>query len=124
MSSLPVIQEIEQSYMKEEALPDVRVGDTVAVSTYIVEGKKRRLQKYEGIVIKIQGALSRRSLTVRKIIDNVGVEKSFLFHSPILSEIKILKQGKVRRARLHYLRQRVGAKATRVKTKDPVVGNA
>ncbi len=124
MSSQPIIEQIEKSYMKEESLPDVRVGDTVAVSTYIIEGKKKRLQKYEGIVIKIQGTLSRRSLTVRKIIDGVGVEKSFLFHSPILSEIKILKQGKVRRARLHYLRQRVGVKATRVKTKDPVTVNA
>ncbi len=118
MSNALIIQEIEQSELKQEALPGVNVGDSVVVSTTIVEGKKKRTQRYEGVVVKIQGAKNRHAFTVRRVIDGIGVEKSFLFHSPLVSEIKITKYGKVRRARLNYLRERIGVRATRVKTKE------
>ncbi|MFC1771128.1 50S ribosomal protein L19 [Candidatus Margulisiibacteriota bacterium] len=111
-----IIKEIEQAQMKEK-ITEINVGDTVSVSKIITEGKKQRTQKFEGIVVKMKGSSSRKSITVRKIIDQIGVEKSFLLHSKLVPEIKILKRGKVRRAKLNYLRQRIGAKATRVKTK-------
>ena len=113
-----IITEIEQSQMKEGVVVP-RVGDTVSVSKVIVEGKKERVQKFEGVVIKVQGKYSRTSITVRKIVDKVGVEKSFLVHSPLVPKLEILKEGKVRRARLYYLRDRIGAKANRVKTRAP-----
>ena len=77
MSTLPIIEDIEKAQLKE-SFPEINVGDTVNVSTTIIEGKKKRVQKYEGVVVKIQGALSRKMFTVRRVIDRVGVEKSFL----------------------------------------------
>lgn len=121
MSTLPIIEEIEKSQLKTEGLPQINVGDSVNVSTTIIEGKKKRIQRFEGTIVKIQGALSRMSFTVRRVIDRVGVEKSFLLHSPLVTEIKIVRRGKVRRARLNYLRERVGVRATRVKAKDNAV---
>ena len=112
-----LIQGLETSWMAEKTV-EVNVGDTVSVGWSIVEGKKKRVQKFEGIVIKKTGIRSRQSFTVRKIIDKVGVEKTFLSHSPLISEVKIVKRGKVRRARLNYLRNRIGVKATRVKSLD------
>jgi large subunit ribosomal protein L19 len=114
-----LITEIEKSQMKEE-IPALKVGDTVRVANLINEGKKQRTQYYEGLIIKIQNKYSRQSITVRKICDGVGIEKSFLVHSPLVKDIAIIKQGIVRRARLHYLRNRIGVKATRVKTKRNV----
>lgn len=112
-----IIEEIEKKQMKE-TVPELNVGDTVRVSKMIVEGKKKRIQKFEGVVIKMQGHMSRLSFTVRKVIDRVGVEKSFLLHSSQVPEVEVLRRGKVRRAKLHYLRDRVGVKATRVKLKE------
>lgn len=111
-----LIQEIEKSQMKENVVIP-QVGDTVVVSKIIVEGKKERTQKYEGVVVKVQGRYSRQSIFVRKIVDQVGVEKQFLIHSPHVPLIEILRKGKVNRARLTYLRNRVGVKANRVKTR-------
>jgi large subunit ribosomal protein L19 len=112
-----LIEEIEKETLKAE-IPQIAVGDLVRVSKVIVEGKKQRVQKFEGTIIKIQGRFSRLSFTVRKVVDRVGVEKSFLIHSPLLPSVEILKKGKVRRAKLYYLRERVGVKATRVKVKE------
>lgn len=109
-----VIEDIEKKYMKKE-IPEVGVGDTVKVYAKIVEAGKERLQAFEGIVIKKQGGGIRKNFTVRKVVDGVGVEKTFPFHSPKLESIKILKKGKVRRAKLYYLRKRIGTKATRIK---------
>ena len=114
-----LITEFEKTQMKE-SVAECNVGDTVRVAKVITEGKKTRTQRFEGIIIKMQGTLSRKSITVRKIVDGVGVEKTFLLHSPLVPEVEILKRGIVRRAKLHYLRDRVGDKATRVKTKSRV----
>ena len=112
-----MIEAIEKQDMKE-SIPELNVGDTVRVSKIIVEGKKQRVQKFEGVVVKMQGRFSRLSFTVRKIVDQVGVEKTFLLHSALLPAVEVLKRGKVRRAKLNYLRERVGVKATRVKVKE------
>jgi large subunit ribosomal protein L19 len=112
-----ILETIEKEQMKDD-VPIINVGDTVIVSKIITEGKKQRTQRFEGIVVKKQGQYSKQSIAVRKVIGQVGVEKTFLIHSALVPEIKILKRGKVRRARLHYLRNRIGVKATRVKTKD------
>jgi large subunit ribosomal protein L19 len=111
------IIEFEKSQEKK-SLPSVQVGDTINVSKVIIEGKKKRIQKFEGTVVKLQGSSSRRSVTIRKIIGGVGVEKSFLLHSPLLSDIKTIRRSKVRRAKLYYLRDRIGAKANRLKARD------
>jgi large subunit ribosomal protein L19 len=122
MASLPSIQQIEEADMKTEGLPhDVRVGDSVIVSSSIVEGKKKRTQKFEGLVVKIKGIRSRLTYTVRRVIGGVGVEKTILVHSPLVSEIQVTRKGKVRRARLTYLRERIGVRATRVKAKEKAV---
>lgn len=114
-----IITEFEKSQMKD-SLPELNVGDTIEIHKLIVEGKKERIQRFEGILIKKTGKYSRESVTVRKIIDKIGVEKTYLLHSPTLKEIKVIKRGKVRRSRLYYLRDRVGAKATRVKSAETV----
>jgi large subunit ribosomal protein L19 len=114
--SSPIIDQIEKSQLKE-SVTQFNVGDSIAVFTAIIEGKKRRIQKFEGTVVKMTGTSSRRSFTVRRTIDKIGVEKTFLLHSPLVEEVKVIKEGIVRRARLNYLRDRVGAKANRVKAK-------
>lgn len=115
MSTL--IQEFEKKQMKETA-PDIQIGDMVRVSKVIIEGKKERIQLFEGTVIKMKGTNSRKSFTVRKVMDGVGVEKTYLLHSPLVPKVEIVKRSKVRRAKLYYLRKRIGAKATRLKVKD------
>ena len=110
----PLIQEFEKKQMKKNS-PSIKVGDIVCVSKIIQEGKKKRTQRFEGTVIKCQGSNSRRSFTVRKIISSVGVEKTFLLHSPLLSDVTVTQRSKVRRAKLYYLRDRIGAKANRLK---------
>ena len=112
-----LIDEFEKSQMKRSGLPSISVGDKVSISKVIVEGKKKRIQKFEGIIIGIQGKLSKKKINIRKVVDKVGVEKAFLLHSPLVKDIKIISKGKVRRANLNYLRQRIGSKATKVKTK-------
>lgn len=117
MNNAQLIEKIEKEQMKQN-VADFKVGDTIRVSKVIVEGKKKRIQKFEGLVTKIQGRNSRLRFTVRRVIDKIGVEKTYLLHSDLVPEIEILSKGKVRRAKLHYLRERIGSKATRVKTLD------
>ncbi len=96
-------------------LPVIHIGDTVKVSVIIQEGGKERTQPYEGVVIAKHNAGLNTTITVRKIFQGVGVERVFLVHSPRIEAIKILRRGKVRRAKLYYLRDRIGSKATRLK---------
>jgi large subunit ribosomal protein L19 len=108
-----IIREIEKEQMKEN-LPQFRTGDTVAVSAKIREGDRVRTQVFEGTVIKIQGTGARTTFTVRKISNGVGVEKSWPLHSPNVESVKVIREGKARRAKLYYLRERTG-KAAKVK---------
>lgn len=114
-SAHELIQAFEQEQMKPAgSLPEIFVGDTVRVGVKIKEGGKERVQPYEGVVIaKRHGGLN-ETITVRRIFQGVGVERVFMLHSPQTASVKVERRGKVRRAKLFYLRQRVG-KATRVK---------
>ncbi|PIS30222.1 50S ribosomal protein L19 [Candidatus Saganbacteria bacterium CG08_land_8_20_14_0_20_45_16] len=108
-----IINEIESKQIKKD-ITEFKVGDTVKVFSKIVEGGKERLQGFEGIVIKRQGPGAREAFVVRKIVQGIGVEKLYLLHSPRVDSIQVLKKGRVRRAKLHYLRGRVGSRATKV----------
>lgn len=108
-----LIKYIEKEYMKKD-VPSFNIGDTVKVSILITEGNKERTQVYEGTVIKRQNGGVRETFTVRRIAYGVGTEKTFLLHSPKVLNIEVVRRGKVRRAKLYYLRDRVG-KATKVK---------
>ena len=108
-----IIKEIESAEIKKEAYA-FNVGDTVKVYGKIKEGDKERIQVFEGIVLKIQNGSVRKTFTVRKISNGVGVEKTWPLHSPNIEKVEVVRQGKVRRARLNYLRSRVG-KAAKVK---------
>lgn len=110
-----LIQIVEQENLKEN-IPDFFVGDTVKVHVKVVEGKRERIQIFEGIVLKRQSGGSRETFTVRKISYGVGVERTFPLHSPRIDKIEVVRSGKVRRAKLNYLRNRVG-KAVKVKEK-------
>ena len=108
-----LINEFENGQLKKE-LPEIYVGDTVRVGVKITEGNKERVQPYEGVVIaKRHGGLN-QTITVRRIFQGIGVERVFMLHSPQVASLKVERRGKVRRAKLFYLRDRVG-KATRVK---------
>ena len=108
-----LLKEFEDSQIKKE-LPAIYVGDTVKVGVKITEGNKERVQPYEGVVIaKRHGGLN-QTITVRRIFQGIGVERIFMLHSPQVASLKVERRGKVRRAKLFYLRDRVG-KATRVK---------
>ena len=112
-SSESLIREFETAQQKNE-LPEIYVGDTVRVGVRISEGNKERVQPYEGVVIaKRHGGLN-ETITVRRIFQGIGVERVFMLHSPQVASVKVERRGKVRRAKLFYLRERVG-KATRVK---------
>ena len=108
-----IIKEIEAAQLKEEP-PVFSVGDTVRVHGKIKEGARERIQVFEGIVIKKQGGSSRATFTVRKTSNGIGVEKSWPLHSPNVVKVEVVRRGKVRRAKLYYLRDRVG-KAAKVK---------
>jgi len=111
-------ENIIDSDISKKSLSEFRVGDTIKVNYKIIEGEKVRTQPYQGIVIAIKGSGVSKTFTVRKIgADGVGVERIFPFHSPNIEGIRIVKKGKVRRAKLYYLRDRVGKKATRIKEK-------
>ncbi|MAX89020.1 MAG: 50S ribosomal protein L19 [Synechococcus sp. SAT82] len=113
LSAEQLITAFEQEQQKSD-LPDIFVGDTVRVGVRISEGNKERVQPYEGVVIsKRHGGLN-QTITVRRIFQGIGVERVFMVHSPQVASIKVERRGKVRRAKLFYLRERVG-KATRVK---------
>ncbi len=110
MNANEIIRGIEAEQMKSE-LPDFREGDTVRVHAKIKEGNRERIQVFEGTVLKRQGGSSRETFTVRKFSNGIGVEKTWPVHSPIVEKIEIVRRGKVRRAKLYYLRGRVGKKA-------------
>ena len=108
-----LIEQIESEYLKKD-IPEFKVGDTVKVFVKVVEGDKERLQAYEGIVIARRNGGVRESFTVRKISFGVGVERTFPINSPRIDHIEVTKRGKVRRAKLYYLRDLTG-KSARVK---------
>ncbi len=113
MHAQEIIRSIEADHLKQD-LPEIHVGDTVRVGVRIKEGNKERTQPYEGTVIAKRHGGINETITVRRIFQGIGVERVFLLHSPRVDGIKIIRRGKVRRAKLYYLRDRVG-KATRVK---------
>ena len=108
-----IIKKIEAEQMKSE-IPEFHVGDTVKVYAKVIEGSRERTQVFEGVVLKKQGTGARQTFTVRKASNGVGVEKTWPLHSPNVEKIEIVRLGKVRRAKLNYLRDRVG-KAAKVK---------
>ena len=108
------IQMIEQSMMKDDVL-DFQPGDTINVHYRVVEGSKERIQEYKGIVIAMKGGGLRRTFTVRKVTNGVGVERIFPLHSPSIAKIEKIRKGNVRRAKLFYLRN-LAAKQVRAKT--------
>ena len=107
-----LIKEIEAAQIKE--VTDFNVGDTIRVYAKVVEGSRERLQMFEGVVIKRQGGGIRETFTVRKSSNGIGVEKTWPVHSPHVEKVEVIRRGKVRRAKLNYLRDRVG-KAAKVK---------
>ena len=113
MNASEIIKSIEAEQLKAE-VPEFRVGDTVKVYGKIKEGNRERVQVFEGTVLKKQGGSTRETFTVRKSSNGVGVEKTWPLHSPHVVKVEVIRQGKVRRAKLNYLRDRVG-KAAKVK---------
>ncbi len=108
-----IIEKIEQAQLKPE-VTEFKVGDTIRVHNLIREGNRERIQIYEGTVIQRQGHGARETFTVRKLSNGVGVEKTWPVHSPFVAKIEVVRMGKVRRAKLNYLRDRIG-KAAKVK---------
>ena len=113
---MDIIKSIEHEQLKDK-IPDLKVGDTVRVHQKIKEGNRERIQVFEGIIIKKQGGGLNATFTVRKIAYGVGVEKTFLIHSPLVEKVEVVRVGKARRAKLYYLRDRLGKSA---KTKEKV----
>lgn len=113
---MDIIKSIEHEQLKNK-IPELKVGNTVRVHVKIKEGNKERIQVFEGIIIKVQGGGVNQTFTVRKISYGVGVEKTFLVHSPLVEKVELVRVGKARRAKLFYLRDRVGKSA---KTKEQV----
>ena len=113
---MDIIKSIEHEQLKSK-IPDLKVGNTVKVHVRIKEGNKERIQVFEGIIIKKQNGGVNATFTVRRISYGVGVEKTFLVHSPLLEKVEVVRVGKVRRAKLYYLRNRIGKAA---KTKEKI----
>ncbi len=113
---MDIIKSIEHEQLKNK-IPELKVGNTVKVHVRIKEGNKERIQVFEGIIIKVQGGGVNQTFTVRKISYGVGVEKTFLIHSPLVEKVELVRVGKARRAKLFYLRDRVGKAA---KTKEDI----
>ncbi|MDI6782545.1 MAG: 50S ribosomal protein L19 [bacterium] len=107
----PLIAQLEKEYLKKGKIPEFDPGDTIRVYSKVVEGDKVRSQAFEGIVISKRGAGMRETFTVRKISFGIGVERIFFLHSPVVQRIQLVRKGKVRRAKLYYLRQLSGKKA-------------
>ena len=110
MNASEIIKNIEAEQKKAE-ITEFNVGDTVRVHAMIKEGNRERIQVFEGTVLKRQGGSNRETFTVRKFSNGVGVEKTWPVHSPLIEKIEVVRYGKVRRAKLNYLRDRVGKKA-------------
>lgn len=113
---MDIIKQIESEQLRID-LPQFKAGDTVKVHTRILEGGKERIQMFQGAVLRVRRGTTNATFTVRKVSDGVGVERIFPLHSPYLERIEVLSEGKVRRSRIYYLRQRKG-KAARIKTKN------
>lgn len=113
---MDIIKSIEHEQLKNK-IPELKVGNTVKVHVRIKEGNKERIQIFEGIIIKVQGGGVNQTFTVRKTSYGVGVEKTFLIHSPLVEKVELVRVGKARRARLFYLRDRIGKAA---KTKEQI----
>ena len=113
---MDIIKSIEHEQMKNK-IPDLRVGNTVKVHVRVKEGNRERIQIFEGTIIKVQGGGINKTFTVRRIASGVGVEKTFLIHSPAVEKVEVTRVGKARRAKLFYLRDRVGKSA---KTREQV----
>jgi len=112
---MDTLDQVEGAHLRSD-LPDFGPGDTVRVHVRVVEGGRERVQAYEGVVIARSGGGLRESFTVRKVSFGVGVERVFPVHAPIIQRVEVIRRGDVRRAKLYYLRERVG-KATRIKEK-------
>ncbi|MEC4678789.1 MAG: 50S ribosomal protein L19 [Nitrospirota bacterium] len=110
------LERLEVGLEKKDA-PEMKIGDTVRVHVRIKEGNKERIQVYEGIVIRKKGTRNRKTFTVRKTSFGIGVERIFPFHSPFIDKVETLREGKVRRAKLYYLRARTG-RAARIAEKE------
>ena len=110
MPNADIIKNIEDAQIRKDAL-EFSVGDTIKVHGLIKEGDKQRIQVFEGTVIKIQGTGARKTFTVRKSSNGVGVEKTWPMNSPLVEKVEVVRQGKARRAKLFYLRDRVGKRA-------------
>nr|YP_009313988.1 Ribosomal protein L19 [Hommersandiophycus borowitzkae]SCW22242.1 Ribosomal protein L19 [Hommersandiophycus borowitzkae] len=115
LQSESIINSIENKYTKKD-IPDIRIGDSIRMGLLIQEGNKERIQYAEGVVIAKHKAKLNTSITIRKIMQGIGVERVYLIHSPRIQSIEITRRSKVRRAKLYYLRERSG-KATRLKQK-------
>lgn len=115
----PKVRELSLKYAKK-TLPNISIGDTIKVTVRIKEGTKERSQNYEGTVIKIKGSHINKTFTVRRVFQNVGVERVFFFHSPKIENIEVLRSGKSRRSKLYYLRERTG-KSTKLKEKTGTI---
>lgn len=109
------LDNVESRFLKDD-LPEINPGDTIKVNVRVVEAGRERVQAFEGVVIARDGGGLRETITVRKVAFGVGVERIFPIHAPIISSIEVVRRGAVRRAKLYYLRDRVG-KATRIKEK-------
>ena len=113
---MDILKSIEHEQLKNK-IPELRIGNTVRVHVRIKEGNKERIQVFEGIIIKKQGGGINATFTVRRVAYGVGVEKTFLVHSPMMEKVEVVRVGKARRAKLYYLRDRVGKSA---KTKEDI----
>ena len=111
-----VLDQITMDYQRED-IPEFKVGDTLRVHVKIIEGQRERIQVFEGYVLKRQHGGVNETFTVRKLSNGIGVEKTFPLHSPRIEKIEVVKKGKVRRAKLNYMRQRTG-KAARIKSAE------
>ena len=111
-----ILDQITMDYKRDD-IPQFNVGDTLRVHVKIVEGQRERIQVFEGYVLKRQHGGVNATFTVRKLSNGIGVEKTFPLHSPRIDKIEVVKKGKVRRAKLHYMRQRTG-KAARIKSAE------
>src|SRR5438874_9940414 len=117
-----VIQQLEKEQQKKKT-PALRAGDTVRVHAKVVEGTRERIQVFEGTVIRVTGGGLRRNFTVRRVTHGVGVERTFMIHSPRIDKIDVLRHGDVRQGRLYYLRGKVGREA-RIRERRRLVGEA
>lgn len=112
---MDIVRQFEESMLKTD-IPVFKAGDTVQVHVKVIEGNKQRIQIFQGLVIGRSNGSSRETFTVRKISEGVGVERIFPLHSPIIDKIKVVRRGRVRRAKLYYIREKIG-KSARIREK-------